>query len=114
MTDPKKAIFAAKKSDAKRKGIVFTLDFESIYWPTHCPVLGLRLQYGRGGKPGPRPDSPSFDRYDAELGYVPGNVTIISNRANTIKHNAERWEIEELANWMREQDDEMPRYAVDK
>ena len=35
------------------------------------------------------------------LGYVPGNVGVISFRANTIKNNASMREIEQLLEWLR-------------
>jgi hypothetical protein len=52
-----------------------------------CPVLGIKMtRYtGRGG---PMDDSPTLDRIVNELGYVSGNVRVISNKANRIKTNA--------------------------
>src|SRR5215475_14502621 len=39
-----------------------------------CPALGIRLQHKLNGhQDGPRPNSPSLDRFKAELGYVVGN-----------------------------------------
>ena len=32
--------------------------------------------------------SPSLDRIDSTKGYVPGNVWVISNKANRMKSNA--------------------------
>ena len=34
------------------------------------------------------PDSPSLDRIVPELGYVKGNIRVISNRANHLKSDA--------------------------
>lgn len=36
----------------------------------------------------PNEDSPSIDKVIPELGYVRGNVWVISNKANRIKNNA--------------------------
>jgi len=83
--------------------VEFTLAFEDIWWPTHCPALGILLEYkqDRGNGPGHVPGSPSFDRVDPARGYVPDNVLIISTRANTLKNNATAEELEAVARWIR-------------
>ncbi len=52
--------------------------------PEVCPVLGIPL-FVRDGKVGP--NSPSLDKIVPELGYVTGNVKVISNLANNIKQD---------------------------
>jgi len=52
---------------------------------------------------GARPDSPSVDRIRPELGYVPGNVAVISVKANFIKGNATAAEIRLVAEWLDKQ-----------
>lgn len=101
---PHKQIFAAKKNHAKRTGIEFTIKFEDMVWPEVCPVLGIRLDYKRfnADKPGLRYHSPSFDRVNPNLGYVDGNVIIVSARANTIKNNATVDELERVASFYRQ------------
>jgi DNA-binding CsgD family transcriptional regulator len=75
------------KARAKEKGFPFSLHPEDIRVPELCPVLGIKMtRYtGRGG---PMDDSPTLDRIVNELGYVSGNVRVISNKANRIKTNA--------------------------
>jgi hypothetical protein len=53
--------------------------------PEICPVLGIRLEVGRG-KSGAH--SPSLDVVDRNRFYVPGNVQVISQKANQIKNEA--------------------------
>jgi hypothetical protein len=67
---------------AKRDGIPFDLEPSDFVLPTHCPVLGIPITF-----PAPpySPGLPTFDRSIPKLGYVKGNVTIISWRANTLK-----------------------------
>lgn len=73
----------------RKKGLESTIRNTDIYWPTHCPVLGLELDYSTPqGKRKPGPNSPTLDRWDNTKGYVVGNVYVISMRANTIKSNA--------------------------
>lgn len=50
---------------------------------------------GRGGKN----NSPSLDRIRNELGYVRGNVIVISNRANRLKSDASIEELRDIASF---------------
>lgn len=92
-------MFNSKKAQAKRHGIEFTLVLADTLWPEFCPVLGIKLVYerDRGGGRRPYDDSPSFDRINSTLGYIPGNVLIVSNRANAIKRNASPEELRKVA-----------------
>lgn len=76
----------------------FTIEFGDIIFPTHCPVLGIELDYFAEGK---QENSPSFDRVDPSKGYVKGNVVIISLRANRIKNDGTAEEHERIASFMR-------------
>lgn len=75
-----------KKAECKKKGLPFNLTpeyLESI-WTTYCPVFGE--EFVCFDKTSDR--SPSLDRKVPSDGYVVGNVTYISARANRIKYNA--------------------------
>lgn len=78
------------KERAKARSLPFALDRHEpcCVLPDRCPVLGITLIYGRKSKSGPTPSSPSIDRIRPALGYVAGNVRVISHRANQIKSNA--------------------------
>lgn len=91
--NPHRVIFRTKKNHAKALGIPFNLRLEDMKWPTHCPVLGLKLQYDRHKNRSVRPNSPSFDRINPKKGYVNGNVIIVSQRVNSIKQDASPEEI---------------------
>jgi len=52
--------------------------------PDICPVLGIPINYETYGLA----CSPTFDRIDSAIGYVDGNVRIISYRANRLRSNA--------------------------
>ena len=81
---------------AKRRGIPYNLSLEDIQLPVLCPVFGTVLDYGfKDGKLSP--NSASLDRRIPELGYVKGNVEIISWRANRIKTNATPEELLKVA-----------------
>lgn len=84
---PDRLMLARAKRRAEASGIPFDLNTEDISIPDVCPVLGLPLSVSQGsGAPGHC--SPSLDRIIPELGYVRGNVRVISHRANALKSNA--------------------------
>lgn len=80
------------KRRAKNKGLEYDLTLDDIKVPEACPVLGIPLRLSQG-KQGPGHNSPSLDRVDNTLGYIKGNVIVISARANMLKKDAT---IEEL------------------
>lgn len=82
---------------AKAAGVPFTITKNDIVIPTHCPILGIPLvhQIGRGGGD----SSPSLDKVRPELGYVPGNVIVISQRANRLKSDASIKELRDIASF---------------
>lgn len=88
---------------ARRKGIPFSITVEDIVIPDVCPVLGIPLVRNLGGKMA-APNSPSIDRIDPEMGYVPGNIQVISFRANHIKTSASWDELVKVARWVLETD----------
>jgi len=81
-------------------GHVWTITPEDLTWPTHCPVLGIELDYT--GKD--YASSWSIDKFDPLKGYTPSNVNIISRLANTIKSNATGAQIRQVADWMEAQE----------
>jgi hypothetical protein len=82
------------KKRAKAKGLPFDLVAGDLSVPATCPLLGIPIELAiRAAGPG----SPTLDRIIPELGYVAGNVWIISHRANSIKRDASVEEIEMLA-----------------
>jgi len=92
-------LWRAKKR-ARIKGLEFSITVQDIEpLPTICPVLGITLNWDRAGLPAG--DSLSLDRLDNALGYTPGNVMIISNRANMIKCDATAEEVTAVASWLR-------------
>lgn len=70
---------------AKKSGLEWTIKKEQIIIPDFCPVLGIPL-FREGRETWM--NAPSLDRINNDLGYVPGNVMVISRRANIIKKDA--------------------------
>lgn len=89
---------------ARKRGFAATITPADIVWPTHCPVLGIELDYahraGERGQTRCQPNWPTLDRWDNAKGYVPGNVFVISFRANTLKSSSTYEEILRVAKYL--------------
>lgn len=82
------------KRRAKECNVPFEISFKDIIIPTHCPVLGLELTSNN------RETNPSLDRIIPELGYIVGNICVISMRANRLKQDATVQELQQLIQYM--------------
>jgi hypothetical protein len=82
---------SASKVRAKQKNLPFNLTSKYIkeIWPedNKCPALGIDLKKGEESGTGRR-HAPSLDRIIPELGYMKGNVQIVSLLANQIMSDA--------------------------
>lgn len=96
--DQRKYLWSAAQSRAKQAQIPFNLTIEDIVIPDVCPVLGIKLEVGSRQK---HNSSPSLDRLNPELGYVAGNIQVISWRANRIKCDGTLEELEKIVTYMR-------------
>ena len=96
-------ILAAARNRARRSGVPFCLTADTVPpMPEVCPILGIELRVSDGA---PRSTSPSLDRKDPVLGYVPGNVWWISHQANTMKSSADVVTLRRFARWVLTLDD---------
>jgi len=84
-----KRMLADAKARAKKGNFPCTISEDDIFIPLFCPLLGIKLE--RKG-----PYAPSLDKLIPSLGYVPGNVMVISRRANAIKYDATLQELQTL------------------
>lgn len=75
------------KYSAKRRNLDFNLHFTDIELPTHCPLLGIKLEYLQEGNSNSR-NHASLDRIDNSKGYIKGNVIVLSRLANAMKNEA--------------------------
>lgn len=100
LENPERYLLYDAKKRAKQGSLPFNLVLEDILIPEFCPVLGVKIERGCGSK---RAESPSLDRLIPELGYVKGNVAVISFRANWVKGNATAEELFKIANWVAAQ-----------
>lgn len=89
------------KARAKDAMIPFNIEVSDITIPTHCPILGIEL-YRNAGENRPGPNSPSLDKIDSSLGYIKGNIHVISYKANRMKNNASLEELKRFAEWVNQ------------
>ena len=95
-TDPRGRLIAQARERAKRKGLEFSISKKDLIVPEFCPLLGIKIDPLAKD----RTTSPSLDRINSSLGYVPENVWVISSRANTLKNNGTKEEFRLiLENW---------------
>ncbi len=98
---PAMMLVRAARRRAKRKGIPCTITWNDISpLPSHCPVLGYRLRYygsNHGRDLYKNRAAASLDRIKNSRGYVPGNVIVISLRANLLKGQATLIELQKIA-----------------
>jgi len=99
--DPFEAALGARKRAAKLNNLPFNITVDEIHKPTHCPVFGIELCYERNSN-GRKPNKAVIDKFIPDLGYVPGNVFVISSKANSLKSNGSIDEIEKLLEWMKQ------------
>lgn len=82
---------------ARKKGWEFSITEEDITIPEECPILGIPLLLGSYND---YDATPSLDRKDPTLGYVPGNVLVVSMRANRFKSDARLDELRKLVRFL--------------
>ena len=95
--DPLTFLIRSARYRSKKNGIPFDLEESDLIVPEMCPVLGIELRVCGGVM---SHNSPSLDRIVPALGYIAGNVRVISYRANRIKCDATRDEIAKLLEYM--------------
>jgi hypothetical protein len=89
-------LLARSYKGALERGIEHSITEEDLLpLPNICKYLGVHLEYKtiENRSRWRLPNLAVIDRIDPERGYVPGNVQIISNKANMMKFNASREEL---------------------
>lgn len=81
--EPDRELWRRAKKRAVERGLPFDLPVAEVIIPHSCPALGIELRIGQGRSL----NSPSLDRIEPQLGYVSGNVRVISDKANRLKGN---------------------------
>jgi hypothetical protein len=75
-------MFDRAKTRSTALGREFTITIDDIEIQDECPVFHVPYVYDPKS-----PWVPSIDRIDSNKGYIPGNVMVMSWRANALKNN---------------------------
>ncbi len=99
---PFKKLYLRARKIASEQNLPFFKSYEEFQKelspvPTRCPVLGIPIFLSSDCNFDNRG---SIDRIDSKKGYMPGNIAIISMRANAIKNNGTAEEHRKIADWM--------------
>jgi len=95
--DPAKYLWRTARTRAKATGVKFDIDPSDISIPDCCPITGEKIDvlvsnYQNGA---------SVDRVVNSLGYVKGNVRVISRKANRMKGDATIGDLLRMVAYMR-------------
>ena len=88
--DVKNRLVYSAKQRAKKLRVEFSISWSDFEIPEVCPLRRVPLKVGRGQH---TDDSPTLDRKDPRLGYVKGNVWVISHKANRLKGDYTPYEL---------------------
>ncbi len=102
--DPKlrwaRAAFNQARVRALAATVAFSITLQDVLAAAgdRCPALDIPLSYARG-RGVMRADSATVDRLIPAVGYVPGNIAVISARANSCKGHCSPEEIAMVSRW---------------
>ena len=85
--NPEYYLWKSAKKRARDKQLDFNIEVSDIIIPQYCPLLNIPVIHKTGTKKRSA-NSPSLDRLDNTLGYIKGNIIVISWRANFLKSDA--------------------------
>lgn len=98
LLSPSLVVWQNVHTRCRKTGMEFTLAKEDVVVPELCPVFGFPLVVNTGHV---KFNSPSLDRIDPSKGYIPGNVMVISHKANSIKQKATIEEVQAVLDYMK-------------
>lgn len=106
---PQELLLRMARRRARSKGFPCIISARDIVIPEFCPILGIRLARNIGERAADW-NSPTLDRIIPVLGYVPGNVQVISRKANMMKSTYSIADWKKFAQWVLSTD--FPPIAV--
>jgi len=91
----KKYLFSAAKMRAKKQNLPFDITIDDIIINDSCPLLEIKMCVGEEKS---RYNSFTIDKINPSMGYIKGNIWVISKRANLSKNNSTIEEYEKIVN----------------
>lgn len=103
-----KSVIGTIRDRAKRKNVPMEITSEDIKKALPidmlCPIFGVKMEIGISKR---NKNSPSVDRIIPKKGYVPGNIIVVSMKANMIKSDATPDEIIKVGKFYKKLLEEM-------
>ncbi len=97
--DPRIPLLDSAKQRAKKFNLPINITVDDIIIPEYCPVFpDIKLEMAEGYG---RESSPTLDRVIPSEGYVKGNVSVVSFKANRLKSNATVEELLAVISYMK-------------
>jgi len=83
-------LYIQQKSKHRNSNFPYSITEEDLLnlWEAQngkCALSGVHMTYEKDGK-GRKDFNASVDRFNTEAGYVPGNVQLVCDRVNTMRH----------------------------
>jgi hypothetical protein len=95
--DPQYYLWYTARTRSRKNGMEFSITKEDIIIPENCPILDVVLTKGDGYSP----NAMSLDRVDNNKGYIPGNVRVISRKANIMKSSLTMDVLEKIIKYIK-------------
>lgn len=87
-------LLKAAKNRAQKQNLEINITIDDIIIPEVCPIFGTSfIQFSW--------HAASLDRVDNTLGYVKGNVAVISRAANSLKSNGSPEVFQKILNYIK-------------
>jgi hypothetical protein len=100
--NPKYMLLHSAKRRSKRDGIELSITQDNIPdIPEMCPIADIPLFVRNDGTQGPCENSPTLDRVNPKLGYLPNNIRVISHKGNRWKSDMTIENLERILQYMR-------------
>jgi len=90
-----RTLWLSAKRRARDNNLKFDIELSDVVIPDVCPYLGTTITNVLGTD---NISNPSIDRIIPELGYVKGNIEVISKLANMMKSSASKEQLISFAN----------------
>lgn len=95
--DPAGYLWRTAKYRANQLGVQFDIDQSDVIVPAKCPITGAPIDVLTSNAA----TGASIDRVNNSLGYVKGNVRVISRKANRMKGDSTIEDLMKLIAYMR-------------
>lgn len=96
-------LWYAAKIRSNKYEIPFNIEISDIKIPEFCPILGIKLDTDYSDKT--KQSSPSLDKIHPKLGYIRGNIAVVSFKANRMKSDLDLWTLNRILRYINKTPD---------